>query len=143
MLVIIIALSIGLSKRKDTEAKERIAIEKSFADDTASAKDNLGNSEYNTLSKEDPYQILHISFKGMPEKEAIQPILEAVLIRYRMPVSNDNILKTGNMLIVLSKESKVGVTEMELLKHIYQHGSGNITLGEQGGLSSVILEQMK
>lgn len=96
-----------------------------------------------TVVQQDPYQVIETTFDGNPEKEKVQPMLEAVMERYKMSVTNDNILRVSNMLFVLKKESKVGVTEMEILKHIYQKGSSAIDLPTQAALSSSYLEQTK
>ncbi len=95
------------------------------------------------IEDKDPYEVIHVAFEGFPDKEVVQPMMEAVMKRYNMTITNDNILKVGNMLVVLKKESVVGVTEMDILKHIYQKGSSSITLPEQAGISSVLLEQSK
>ena len=67
-------------------------------------------------------------------------MLEAVMKRYNFPVTNDNILKAGNLLCDLKRASKVGVTEMEIVKHMYQQGSAEGYMFEQAGISAATLE---
>lgn len=110
---------------------------------TSTAPTTSTPSSNSAIADKDPYEVIHIAFEGFPDKEVVQPMMEAVMKRYNMTITNDNILKVGNMLVVLKQESKVGVTEMDILKHIYQKGSASITLPEQAGISSVLLEQSK
>ncbi len=112
----------------------------STAPTTSTPSSSSTNSE---IAGKDPYEVIHIAFEGFPDKEVVQPMMEAVMKRYNMTITNDNILKVGNMLVVLKQESKVGVTEMDILKHIYQKGSASVTLPEQAGISSTILEATK
>jgi hypothetical protein len=91
----------------------------------------------------DPYEMMHHAFIGTPEIEDFKPMLDDVMERYKMPITDENALKVGNMLVALRKDSKVGVTEMDILKHIYQKGSANISLAEQAGISAAELETTK
>jgi maltose-binding protein MalE len=100
-------------------------------------------SSTSTTDSEDPYYMMHIAFEGMPEIEEFKPMLDAVMERYGIESNRENLLKVGNVLVTLRKESKVGVTEAELLKHIYQRGSSQVTFPEQAGASAVILEKTK
>lgn len=93
--------------------------------------------------QEDPYYIMHIAFEGMPEIEDFKPQLDAVMERYDMEINRDNLLKVANALVVMRKESKVGVTEAEILKHVYQKGTSKISIADQIGLSATILETTK
>ncbi len=106
---------------------------------TYSSSDNLSSS----VSEKDPYEIMHVAFEGSPEIEKIKPMLESVMETYSFDKTDDNRLKIGNMLVTLRQSSAVGVTEMEILKHIYQHGSDKITLPEQAGISATLLETSK
>lgn len=47
------------------------------------------------------------------------------------------------MLVALRKESAVGVTEMEILKHMYQNGDASKDIKMQAAESMLILEQTK
>lgn len=101
------------------------------------------NSSTSSPSDKDAYEVIEGVFEGSPSKSQVQPMIEAVMNRYGMTITNEHTMNVANMLFVLKKESKVGVTEMEILKHIYQHGSSSVTLPEQAAISSVYLEQNK
>lgn len=90
-----------------------------------------------------PYEKIEIVFDGHPTKEEIQPMLESVLDKYHLNVNDENILKLGDVLLTLKKSSKLGVTEMEILKHMYQHGSNGVELYQQAAISATYLETTK
>lgn len=87
--------------------------------------------------------MMQVAFEGSPEISKIKPMLEAVLEKYDLPKTDEYRLKVGSMLVSLRKASAVGVTEMEILKHIYQNGSNKISLPDQAGLSATLLETSK
>jgi len=129
--------------KKEESTTQYVQPESSSSTSTAPSTQSPSSSSTSSIADKDPYEVIHIAFEGFPDKEEVQPMLEAVMKRYGMTVTNDNIIKVGNMLVTLRQDSKVGVTEMEILKHIYQKGSSSITLPEQAGVSSVLLEQSK
>ena len=116
-----------------------LAILTSCSNNNSSPYSSSGNST-SAVEEKDPYEIMHIAFEGYPEIVEIKPLLEAVMETYSFPKTDENRLKVGNMLVALRKASTVGVTEMEILKHIYQHGSNKISLPDQAGLSATLLE---
>lgn len=108
--------------------------------DTTSGSNS--NSSIVELEK-DPYEMMHVAFEDSPEIDKIKPLIEAVMDNYTLPKTNENKLKVGSMLVSLRKASAVGVTEMEILKHIYQHGSNQISLPDQAAISMNYLETNK
>ncbi|MGB4204101.1 MAG: hypothetical protein WBJ84_00595 [Bacteroidales bacterium] len=96
-----------------------------------------------SIAEKDPYEIMEVAFEGYPDISKIKPMLEAVLEKYDLPKTDEYRLKVGSMLVSLRKESVVGVTEMEILKRIYQHGSNQISLPVQAAISATILESKK
>ena len=96
-----------------------------------------------SVAEKDPYEMMQVAFEGSPEISRIKPVLEAVIQKYDLPKTNEYRLKVGSMLVSLRKASAVGVTEMEILKHIYQHGSNQISLPDQAGISARLLETSK
>lgn len=92
---------------------------------------------------DDAYEKIHLAFEGMPEVERVKPLLDAVMKRYNITINNSNVLKCANVLMVMKKASKVGVTEMEVLKHIYQKGTSTIDYPTQAAMSATYLEQSK
>ena len=96
-----------------------------------------------TCNPSDPYKILHRDFAGMPKKEDIKSMMEVVMKRHHFPIHEDNILRFGISLVALRNQSLAGVTEMDILKHMYQYGDTTKSLGEQCTVSAYILEKTK
>lgn len=142
LIIATVIFSIWYFSKVD-EKEESSTIQYNQYENSSSTNTMTSSSTPSQIADKDHYKVIHMAFDGFPDKEDIQPMLEAVMKRYNIPTTNDNILKVGNILVVLRKESNVGVTEMEILKHIYQKGSSAITLPEQAGISSVLLEQSK
>lgn len=93
----------------------------------------------NDFVEADPYEMMHSVFVGNPEISEIRPLVEGVLKKYSLPATDEYRLKVGSMLVTLRKHNEGKITEMELLKHIFQHGSNRISLPDQAGLSATIL----
>lgn len=108
-------------------------------------KQSAENSLHNGIggNADDAYGKIHIAFEGMPDTEKVKPLLEAVMNRYNIVINNDNVLRCANVLVVLKKDSKVGVTEMDILKHMYQSGSSSVDYATQAAISATYLEQTK
>ncbi len=98
-----------------------------------------------SLKNENPsaYELMETAFVGNPVKNDIQPMMERVMQRHKLDVNEENLQKVGSMLVTLRKASDAGVTEMEILEHIYQNGSDKLTLSEQAGISATLLESTK
>lgn len=79
----------------------------------------------------------------MPDIDKVKPLLETTMTRYNIVINNDNVLKCANVLVVLKNDSKVGVIEMDILKHIYQTGSSSGDYATQAAISATYLEQTK
>lgn len=120
-----------------------IAILTFCSNNTSSDNSTSSSSSSTSVAEKDPYELMHLAFVGSPEVSEIKPMLDAVMDKYNFPKTNDNRLKVGNMLVALRKASPVGVTEMEILKHIYQEGSNQISLPDQAGISATLLETSK
>ena len=91
----------------------------------------------------DAYSMMETAFEGYPAKSEIQPIMQSVLNKYNLEESEENLQKVGSVLVSLRKQSVLGVTELEILKHIYQHGSSSISFPGQAAISATILEKTK
>lgn len=102
-------------------------------------KDFPSNLSSNDLIGADPYEMMHSVFIGNPEISEIKPLVEGVLKKYTLPATDEYRLKVGSMLVSLRKYNEGKITEMELLKHIYQYGSNRISFPDQAGLSATIL----
>jgi len=110
---------------------------------------NNDNNYYNTNKvsneeiKPNSYQIISTVFIGNPTQSEIQPMLETILRNYNKPINDDEIMKFANGLLVMRKDSKIGITEMQILKHMYQHFDSKIDMAGQLALSSSLLEMYK
>ncbi len=91
----------------------------------------------------DAYTMMETAFEGSPRKSEIQPMMQKVMEMYGYQETEDNLQKFGSVLVTLRKESILGVTEMDILKHIYQFGNPNITFPEQAAISALYLEKHK
>lgn len=112
-------------------------------DSIARVNDSLRAIYHDNLAQEDPYYTMSIAFEGYPEEEEIKSLMEAVLKKYKIEQTNKNRLAIGSVLVTLRKESVIGVTEMDILKHIYQKGSPSLSIQDQAALSFTILESSK
>jgi hypothetical protein len=92
---------------------------------------------------EQSYGMMHTAFEGNPEIEEFKPMLDDVMTTYGYEINEKNLNAVGSALLELKKASKVGVTEMEILKHIYQKGTDKISFADQAGLSAATLELTK
>ena len=107
------------------------------------------NPEVNSTPNEtaentnDIYEKIHVAFEGMPEIEKVKPLMEAVMEKYNLPITTENINKCGSALVSLKHESKIGITEMEILKHMYQKGEINVNFPTQAAMSLMYLEGTK
>jgi len=78
--------------------------------------------------------MMEVAFEGYPSTNDIKPMMESIMKKYDLEITEENLQKVASMLVSLRKASKVGVTEIELLKHIYQKGSDKISLPDQAGI---------
>jgi len=143
LLVFLVSCSSNTSS--DNSASNTKPISSSISPSTnSSASNNLPSENLrSSVTDKDPYEVMHVAFEGSPSISKIKPMIEAIMERYNMPKTNDNILKVGNMLVSMRQSSTVGLTEMELLKHIYVHGSDQVTLAQQAGISATLIETSK
>lgn len=125
------------------------SVQKKAAQDITDRAEQQKQMQENSLhygvegNTDDAFEKIHIAFEGMPEIEKVKPILEAVMTRYNIVINNDNVLKCANVLVTMKNESKIGVTEMEVLKHMYQRGSSGVDYATQAAISATYLEQTK
>lgn len=92
---------------------------------------------------DDPYEKICFVFIGKPSKSKVQPLLEAVMKKYNLPVNNENIMKAASCVLTLRKQSSIGITEMEILRHMYKQGSNKLKFPDQAAISAVLLEKSK
>jgi hypothetical protein len=100
-------------------------------------------SDNKSSTPPDAYTMMETAFEGYPRKSEIQPMMQKVMEMYGYPETEENLQKFGSVLVSLRKESILGVTEMDILKHIYQFGSTDITFPQQAAISAVYLSKYK
>jgi hypothetical protein len=106
-----------------------------------SLNSSVGTTSSSSEANQIVYQEMSIVFKGQPSISEIQPLMEAVLEGYNLEPNQENLSRVSSMLIGLSDKSKVQVTEIDILKHMYQQGSRDIHITEQAAFSFVYLER--
>ena len=124
---------------KKTETKNDKLIENSNPSSTMTSE----NSTSSENTQPSAYGMMEVAFEGNPSTSEIQPMMEEVMKNYKLEVNEENLQKVASMLVSLRKESKVAVTEIEILKNIYQKGDRNIPLTTQAVNSLMNLEQNK
>lgn len=116
------------------EIEEQIMLEENY----------FSNSSKQTKEIEvPPYEMMEVAFEGYPSREEIKPLLETVMTRYGFEITDKNLLRCASVLVTLRKESILGITEMDILKHMYQKGSDGIDYPTQAAISFRILESSK
>ena len=127
VFVLSIFLSFAFScGEKKTETKNDEVVETSNPSSTTTES---STSSENT--QPNAYGMMEVAFEGNPSTNEIQPMMEEVMKNYKLEVNEENLQKVASMLVSLRKESKVAVTEMEILKNIYQKGDRNVPLTTQ------------
>jgi len=101
-------------------------------------------SPSNEIEKEaTAYETMELLFEGYPATSEIQPMLETVMTRFDVEITEENLKIYGGELYSRRKKSLVGVTEMEILKDVYQKGYTENTLEGEILLSYLYLESTK
>lgn len=118
--------------------------EKIQKDSIAKANGGASNTaQQSSYEMADAINKMNVVFVGNPSETEIKELIEGVMQKWNLEKTNDQALKIANALVVMRKESKVGVTEMEILKYIYQLGDTKLKLGDAIGLAATMLELRK
>jgi hypothetical protein len=137
LAVLFACIIIFLIGRCSSDKPQTTSTEDSLAVENTIASGSTGSEANN------PYHMMHVVFKGSPEQDQIQALVESIMDMYKMPKTDETALKIGNVATTLSKKSATGFTEMELLKHVYQQGSSLLTFADQAAQSSVVLDKSR
>lgn len=89
------------------------------------------------------YLSMHETFVGKPDTAIIKPLVKRLLAKYGSELFDDDPAMLGQMTTEFRKMSVVGVTEMDILKHIYQHGDRCEPLDKNIVMSYMRLEKRK
>lgn len=87
-----------------------------------------------------PYEMMTRVFVGSPSEKEIRTYLEPVMKKHNLSITKDNLIRCSSSLLSLRKSSKKGITEMQILKHMYKNGSSKISFADQAGISATLLE---
>jgi len=106
------------------------------------SSDSKAKEVKNAPSKSEAITMLQSVFIGSHSKQDIEENMSAVMTFYKVPITGENYLRTGNTLASLRKSSKKGVTEMDIIIHMIKADSGwkNISFDEQASKSARVLE---
>lgn len=87
------------------------------------------------------YEQFHDVFRGSPEVQDIQNLMDAILDQYQMEKNELNKQKFGSALLKMQQISPTGITEMEIMKYMYQHPDTSLSLPTAIATATAILEQ--
>lgn len=108
-----------------------------------SCSNPTNNTSQRSSATASAYEIMEVVFEGVNDREEIKPLLEKVMSYHDMDISEENLMKCADILVALRKSSVVGVTEMDVLKNMYQHGTKGLDFGSQAAVSFSVLEMNK
>ncbi len=74
---------------------------------------------------------MEVAFIGNPSPEEIKHSLDQALKLYGTEITEENYNRAGSVLVALRKESKTGVTEMEILEYMIQSYVEDINMSFQ------------
>lgn len=137
------ALALVILMSCNSEEKPKIVVSDATVDSIIKVKQAAALVEAKKELTQALYDTLHVAFEGYPDEKRMQGLFEAVLLHYKMPVTTENVKGLGSLLISLRKQSKVGVTEMDILQHIYQNKNSKFDLPTQAEFSFNIIEKTK
>lgn len=86
------------------------------------------------------YEQFHVVFKGEPEVQDIQKLMDAILDQYQMEKTELNKHKFGSALLKMQQTSPTGVSEMQIMKYMYQNSDASTPLPTAIGKAAYILE---
>lgn len=104
----------------------------------SSCNSSTGNKKA-TVEKS-AYEKMEVAFIGKPLTSEIQPTLEKVMKFHGIKVTENNLERTGGVLVTLRKESKNGITEMDILNHMNKNGASQFSFPDQAAVSFTLLE---
>lgn len=90
-------------------------------------------------SSAEAYDMLHVVFEGKPEPEAIKKLMSAVMAKYNIEENYENLNRCGSALLSMKNSSAISITEMEILKDMYQNGDASQSFPSQAAISATIL----
>lgn len=143
VLVVVIGLGYGLFNYLNTPNTNESTTPNTDTSTSTPTESPSNSATYPSSSlPSDPYEVIHTAFEGFPDIGKVKPMLEAVMKYTNVPITNDRVLKSANVLVAFKNDSKVGVTEMEILKDMYQNRRDKDYV-TSAAMSAVFLETTK
>lgn len=99
---------------------------------------SCGGNTSTEVKETTAYEKMTVVFDGQPAISEIKAILEPVMIKHKLPVTEENLSKAASMLV--SARERSNIKEMDLLRHMYKNGSDKLSFTEQAGISLVMLQ---
>jgi uncharacterized phage-associated protein len=90
-----------------------------------------------------PYEQFHVVFSGNPSVEEIQNLMDAIIDQYGMENTDKLKHQIASALLSMRNESAIGVTEMDIMKYMYQNPKLDKPLPNAIAEASFILEKTK
>jgi len=93
----------------------------------------------------DAISLMELAFEGNYNQEEIKSLLDKVLPLYGLESNEENYMSAGNVLVALRKESKVGLTEMDILHYMALTGAppANMKFPDMAAIAFTTLETSK
>ena len=113
-----------------------------LTDTTATAGPDRGGTKSNPGPGGDPYENMHRLFLDAPEAGIIRERVNDVMSRYGKRITPTSLRDFTRLLMELRNESGDVVSEMDILRHMFEKGKPRNTLEEQARSSvSALMEE--
>jgi hypothetical protein len=89
------------------------------------------------------YEQFHTIFKEEPSAEDIGKLMDAILDQYHMEHTEKNKQRLGSVFYDLRTKSAIGITEMQLMKYVYQNYNPKEDFVLCASKAAVVLEYTK
>lgn len=132
--IVLVVIAIIARGESPTDTNESVSSESEVKEVLQDGEDKVANMS--------ALEQMEIAFIGSPSKEKIKEKLDLALQFYSTDITEENYSRAASSLIALRKESKVGVTEMEILDYMigsYVEGT-NMSFPDMAGISFSALE---
>ena len=143
VVIIICAVFFSCNEKKSEVAEEIKTTSPSAEVAPVQKAEASASSPISYASTDHAYTIIETAFEGYPDKKDVKPMLEDVMKRYGMEITDDGVLKAANVLVAMKNASLVGVTEIEILKRVYQRGAMSGDYVTNIAIAATFLESTK
>ena len=136
-LILAFFVSIFFQSCNNSDPKD-IAVKEKPADNTP-----VTNADNNTVTCSDAtWNKVQDMFQGRPAVDDFKTKLTETMQRYGLKVDDENVMNSATQLTDLSKQSKKGVTEMQILNHMHLNGypATSVDFSKQAAISAQVME---